>query len=249
MQLDGRHSGDFLRLQRLLEHGDGFQLVFAACVSVAYRQLLIDRVGSLHPSAALLDLASGKDPSAFLDGLRQIGTQHRPIHIFGIEAWLRRCGLEALRALNYRRETLATDVVNTLLLWVEPGTIPTFAAEAPDLWAWRAAVLDFSHPSAPRQAIHEQSIFLGSAERAKRDQRLAEISEHLKTASDLSGADAGLLLEAGDIEESLGDLDAAVKRAAAAGAIFRRLDDRLGEVRAAGRVADIVQARGQLDEA
>ncbi|EXI81421.1 MAG: hypothetical protein AW10_01153 [Candidatus Accumulibacter appositus] len=35
-ELGGRHSGDFLRLQRLLEHGDGFQLVFAACVSVAH---------------------------------------------------------------------------------------------------------------------------------------------------------------------------------------------------------------------
>ena len=247
--LDSRHSGDFLRLERLLEHGDGFQLVFAACVSVAYRQLLIERIDALHPSAAVLDLSSRSDPSALLEGMRQIGPQHQPIHLFGIEAWLRRAGPEALRALNYRRETLAADTPSTLVLWVEPATIPIFASEAPDLWAWRTAVLDLSHPSALREAVHDQTLFLGSAERARREQRLAEISDHLKTVSKLSGADAGLLLEASHIEESLGDVEAARDRATAARAIFRGLDDRFGEARAAGRIAGILQSRGELDEA
>jgi len=248
-ELDSRHSGDFLRLQRLLEHGDGFQLVFAACVSVAYRQLLIERIDARHPSAAVLDLSSRSDPSALLEGMRQIGPQHQPIHLFGIEAWLRRAGPEALRALNYRRETLAADTPSTLVLWVEPATIPIFASEAPDLWAWRAAVLDFSHPLALREAVHDQSPILGSAERARRTQRLREISDHLKAISEPAGPDAELLLEASHIEQALGHLDAAGDRAVAASAIFRRLDDSYGDARAAGRLADILEVRGELDEA
>ena len=248
-QFDGRHSGDFLRLQRILEHGDGFQLVFAECISVSYRQLLIERIDSRHPTAAVLDLSASSDPSALLDELRQVGPKHTPIHLYGIELWLRRAGPEALRALNYRRETLAAEVASTLVLWVEPGTIATFAAEAPDLWAWRAAVLDFSHPPTPREAVHREAIFLGSAEHSRREQRLGEIADHLVKAIDPAGPDANLLLEASDIEQSLGHPGAAQDRAAAAGTIFRRLDDKFGEARAAGRIADILQSRGDLDEA
>lgn len=124
------------------------------------------------------------------------------------------------------------------MLWVEPGTIRIFASEAPDLWAWRAAVLDFSHPLPEHVAVHEQPIFLGSAERTRREQRFGEISDYLQTISDPAGPDAGLLLEASDIEQTLGHLDAALDHATAAGAIFRQFDDRFGEALAAGRVAD-----------
>ncbi len=110
--LDGRHSGDFLRLQRLLEHAGGFQLVFAGCLSFAYRQALIDRIDVHHPSAAIVDLVPLAGPSAVLDELRRIGPQHNPIHLVGVEPWLRQAGPEALHALNYRRESLAADVPN-----------------------------------------------------------------------------------------------------------------------------------------
>ncbi|WP_299068969.1 hypothetical protein, partial [Accumulibacter sp.] len=208
--LDGRHSGDFLRLQRLLEHAGGFQLVFAGCLSFAYRQALIDRIDVRHPSAVIVDLEPLAGPSAVLDELRRIGPQHNPIHLVGVEAWLRQAGPEALHALNYRRESLAADVPNTLVLWLDPGIIATVASEAPDLWAWRAAVLDFSHPPAERLAVHRDSIFLGSAERAQREQRLAEIGDYLRSIGEPGGPDAGLMLEASDIEQSLGRSEAAL---------------------------------------
>jgi hypothetical protein len=220
--LDGRHSGDFLRLQRLLEHAGGFQLVFAGCLSFAYRQALIDRIDVRHPSAVIVDLVPLAGPSAVLDELRRIGPQHNPIHLVGVEAWLRQAGPEALHALNYRRESLAADVPNTLVLWLDPGIIATVASEAPDLWAWRAAVLDFSHPPAERLAVHRESIFLGSAERSQREQRLAEIADYLRTIGEPGGPDAELMLEASDIEQSLGRSEAALAHAKAAGAAFQR---------------------------
>ncbi|MBO3716157.1 MAG: hypothetical protein J5X23_14505, partial [Candidatus Accumulibacter sp.] len=247
--LDGRHSGDFLRLQRLLEHAGGFQLVFAGCLSFAYRQALIDRIDVRHPSAVIVDLVPLAGPSVVLDELRRIGPQHNPIHLVGVEAWLRQAGPEALHALNYRRESLAADVPNTLVLWLDPGTIATVASEAPDLWAWRAAVLDFSHPPAERLAVHRGSIFLGSAERAQRERRLAEIGDYLRSIGEPGGPDADLMLEASDIEQSLGRSEAALAHAKAAGAAFREIDDRRSAAVAVGRIADILASCGQLDEA
>ncbi|HRL76786.1 MAG TPA: hypothetical protein PK440_08815, partial [Candidatus Accumulibacter phosphatis] len=248
-QLDGRHSGDLLRLHRLLEHGDGFQLVFALCVSITYRQLIIEHFGQHHQAATIIDLQQASDPSALFDALRQRPAGQEPIHLVGVEGWLHGAGAEALRALNYRRESLAAARRGTLVVWLEPGTVARFAHEAPDLWAWRAAVLDFSHPPEQRAAVHEQPLFIGAAERDARERRLAEINAHLQGATEAAGPDAGLLLEASEIEEQLGRLQAATEHAGKAATIFRSIDDRRGEALAAGRVADILQARGQLDEA
>ena len=247
--IDGRHSGDLLRLQRLLEHGDGFQLVFALCLSITYRQRIIDDIAVRHPAATTVDLHDASDPSALLDALRERAAERQPIHVVGVESWLRRAGAPALQALNYRRESLAAAVRRTLVVWLEPGTITRFAREAPDLWAWREGVLDFSHPPPQRAAVHQQAIFIGSAERRERERRLAEIAAHLQSVADLAGADAGLLLEASEIEQALGHPEAAMAYAEAARAIFRRIDDRRGEAFAAGRVSDILQARGAFDEA
>jgi tetratricopeptide (TPR) repeat protein len=250
--IDGRHSGDLLRLQRLLEHGDGFQLVFALCLSIAYRQRIIDEIAVRHPAATTVDLHEASDPSALLDALRGLAAERQPIHVVDVESWLRRAGAPALQALNYRRESLAAAVRRPLIVWLEPGTIATLAREAPDLWAWRAAVLDFSHLPPQQMAVHQQPIFIGSAERRERERRLAEIAAHLQSVAgpaEPAGPDAELMLEASEIEEELGHPEAAMAHAEAARAIFRRIDDRHGEAWAAGRVADILQACGQLDEA
>jgi len=246
------HSGGHPRdLLRLLEHGDGFQLVFALCLSIAYRQRIIDEIAVRHPATMTVDLHDASDPSALIDALRGLAAERQPIHVVGVEAWLRRAGPPALQALNYRRESLAAAVRRTLVVWLEPGTITRFAREAPDLWAWRAAVLDFSHPPAQRAAVHEQAIFLGSAERRERERRLADIAAHLQSVAgpaEPAGPDAELMLEASEIEQELGHPEAAMAHAEAARAIFRRIDDRRGEAWAASRIADILQARGQLDE-
>ncbi len=248
-QLDGRHSGDLLRLQRLLEPGDGFQLVFALYVSTTYRQLIIDGVRLYHPAAEIIDLQQASDPSALFDELRQRPAGQEPIHLVGVEGWLHGAGVAALRALNYRRESLAAARRGTLVVWLEPGTVARFAHDAPDLWAWRAAVLDFSHPPEPRAAVHEQRLFIGGAERDARERRLAEIDAHLQGVAQAAGPDASLLLEASEIEEQLGRLQEATENARKAATIFRSISDRRGEALAAGRLADILESRGELDEA
>jgi hypothetical protein len=106
--LDGRHSGDFQRLQRLLEHAGGFQLVFAGCLSFAYRQALIDRIDVRHPSAVIVvDLVPlgrsttrSTSPSAVLDELRwppTIGLQPQPDRTRQRSVW--RCTSSASKRL------------------------------------------------------------------------------------------------------------------------------------------------------
>ena len=203
-QLDGRHSGDLLRLQRLLEHGDGFQMVFALCVSTTCRQLIIDHVWPYRPAAAIIDLQQASDPSALFDALRQRPAGQQPVHLVGVEDWLRRTGAAALHRLNYRRESLAAARRGAIVVWLEPGTVARFAHDAPDLWSWGAAVLDFSHLQPPRVGIHEQPLFIGGAERDAHERRLAEINAHLQCVTQAAGPDAGLLLEASGIEMELG---------------------------------------------
>lgn len=57
------------------------------------------------------------------------------------------------------------------------------------------------------------------------------------------------MLEASDIEQSLGRSEAALAHAKAAGEAFRGIDDRGSAAVAAGRIADILASRGQIDEA
>lgn len=246
--LDAGHSGDFLRLTRLIERGEGFQLVIAGFTSQRYRQQLIAQLDHGHPDAAQIEIADDADVEAFVARLRENG-DHRPLHVTGLEPWLRHAGSEAFRALNYRRESLAETVPTLIVLWVEPPTINVLATEAPDLWAWRAAVLDFSDRPVETVAIHHEPLFLGTAERETRERRLAEIRVYLAGQTRLSAADAELLLEACDIERSLGRLDEARNNAEQAGKTFAEADNALGVALARGRIARMLATQGNTDEA
>ncbi|TCJ12276.1 hypothetical protein EZJ19_13135 [Parasulfuritortus cantonensis] len=248
-EFDGRHSGDYLRLARLLERGGGFQLVIATYTSFAYRQQLIERLDGPHVGSAIYEIPPETAPAALIDRLSQLGQDHHPIHLLGLEPWLRLAGPDALAALNYRREHLAEILPTTLVLWVEPTTVATLAAQAPDLWAWRTAVLDFSDLPTAREAIHHEQVFLGNAELAAVEERLADIRAHLAQRRETSAADAELMIEASDLARRVGRLDAALADAETARDAFIRLDHPLGRASAQGRIADILQDRGQLDEA
>ncbi len=247
--IDGRHSGDYLRLTRLLQHGTGFQWVIAIFTSMTYRQRLIDRLDAPYPRATLLEIPPEADPPALIDRLSELGKTQGPIHVVGVEPWLRRVGEEALGALNRRREHLTASLPTTVILWLESATVTRFASAAPDLWAWRAAVLDFSEQPVRLEAIHLEKVTLGRNERAQLHTRLTQIRDYLAQRNELSSADAQLLLESSEIEQQLGHLDAARADAETARQTFQRLDHPLGVAQAQVRIADILVARREMDAA
>lgn len=247
--IDGRHSGDYLRLTRLLQHGTGFQWVIAIFTTMTYRQRLIDRLDAPYPQATLLEIPPEADPPALIDRLSELGKTQGPIHVVGVEPWLRRVGEDALGALNRRREHLAAKLPTTVILWLESATVARFASAAPDLWAWRAAVLDFSEQPVQLEAIHLERVTLGRNERAQLQTRLTQIRDYLAQRNELSSADAQLLLESSEIEQQLGHLDAALVDAESARQTFQHLDHPLGVAQAQVRIADNLKARGEMDAA
>lgn len=164
----------------------------ALCLSNTYRLRTLDEIVVRHPTATTVSLHDASDPSAQLEAMRGLPAERQPIDVLRVEGWLRRAGASALQALNYRCESCAAAVRRALIIWLDPLTVATLAPEAPELWAWRAVVRDFSHPPPPRAAVHQQPIFIGSAERGERERCLAAIAAHLQTVADAAGDDAGL---------------------------------------------------------
>ncbi|MFZ2852543.1 MAG: SUMF1/EgtB/PvdO family nonheme iron enzyme [Rhodocyclaceae bacterium] len=233
----GQHSDDMQRLQRLIERASGFQPIFAACVSSPYHQALMTWIDNNQPDAARLEITPDMDVSALLAQLVEIGQTHRLIHLYGFEAWLKQAGGAPLHAFNYRREKLAEDLPVSLLLWMEPATITTFASEAPDLWAWRAAVFDFATQPALHGPVDEDGSFL--ARREERERRLKEIRDYLASCTQADPNVAELLLEASGIERGFGRPNEALADALAAQDAFARLNDQRGSALAHGVSSEI----------
>ncbi|MDD2892882.1 MAG: tetratricopeptide repeat protein [Halothiobacillaceae bacterium] len=246
----GAHSGDFLRLLRLLKHNSGNQFVFIAFTSFAYRDQIIERLNAIYPHSARLEIADTTLPSELIHQLAELGRKHGPIHLTGLEPWLRKqTNAAGLGALNQRREYLAETIPTTLVFWLEQPTIAAFANQAADLWAWRTAVLDFSEVAPRRERIDQKQLFLGNAELVALENRLSDIQSHIKQRSPLSAADAALMLEASRIEMRRGNLDNALNYAESAKNLFNNHDHIREKAIASGQIADVFQARGQLDEA
>lgn len=245
--VDEQHTGEFLRLRRLLQ-GQGFQLILAAYTSQAYRQALIDLLGATFPQQ-VWHIPPDSDAPSLVERLAELAQDPKPLHLTGLEPWLRQGGQGAWPLLNRQRETLAKQASCALIFWLDQGAITQMAQQAPDLWAWRAAVLDFSMQPAEMEAIHHAPVTLGQAERSQLQQRLADIHAYFDGHPPPTLSNASLLLEATRIQRSLGYIADALSTAEAAQTMFQECDDSRGVADSQGQIADILEIRGRLEEA
>ncbi|MGL4408040.1 MAG: hypothetical protein ACRCTU_06575 [Zoogloea sp.] len=249
LALDPRHSGDFLRLQRLLAREQGFQLILAGYTAPAYRDGLIAQLQAAHPQSLRHDPPATCPAGVLIDTLAELSHTHPIIHLGGLDHWLAQQGVDAWHILNRRRESLAQHAPARLVFWLPEGQLTPCAHEAPDLWAWRTAVLDFSTQPNEVLPIHQNRAFLGNTEKDALYQRLKEIQDYLAQRPEPTSADGGLMLECTEIHERLGAWSQALTQAHAALELFKRLNHPAGQAWSWGRIADILQRRGQLDEA
>jgi len=256
-----QHQEDFQRLVKLLRHAPRFQLLFARIADESYRSLLIGKLQDLLASAGrpvhtadLADDARFPDFEALETWLATLGQGQAVIHLVNTGHWLQG---PRVQSLNLRRDALAKRLDAALLWWLPPAALERVAREAPDAWSWRAGVFDFvgavsaqptGLPSRPKASPN-----IGPLTLAQRSRRLAVLHQQL----DGEGASAipddlrwNLLLEQGDLYESLGQWDLA-QRVLREGALplAERLDDERSKALTQGRIADILQARGALDAA
>ena len=252
-ELDSRHSGCLLRLRKLLVTASGFRLVLLEFNDPRYRDRIIRQVDGFPMKTAALVLDESVDSfDEFERRLSALAGQCQAVHVLNLERWLAddKTRESRFKGFNYHREALAERCPFTLLLWMIAPDIKAFALKAPDLWAWRTDVFDFSfRPALISAPVVERSIERGSASARERQERIAEIESYLDRELRKDGSSALLLVELGQLHGDLGNPDAALRSLERALAIFRETDDRRQAAMAQGLMADIEAAQGNTDKA
>ena len=248
--LRSEHSGAFLRLRKLLEGRQSFTLCFLTYSDSFYRD----------EAAGFLERRLGARVRVSIDPDVRIGTEDLfdrlsedphfgPAQLMGLEHWPE--GIDnLLTRLNYRREALAERCRRPLLFWVLSKDLNAVATGAADLWAWRSGVFDFTLPAVPYlEILHRSRIDQETADTPRRRARMEELQQYLATRSSLRPIDVDLLVELGDLRRSLGELTQAENAYSRAQDALSDMDDHRRQAVTRGRIADILEARGQLDEA
>ena len=251
--LESEHSGALLRLERLLQGRRGFTLVILEHSDSVYRDRVADYLEGALGGAPRVDASTvGGDFAELEERLARAACEGSAVQVVGLRDWPH--GMPKLwQAFNYHREQVADRCSVPLLLWVLRGQVGELATQAPDFWAWRSGVFDFSNPpiAAPAAAaLSEKRVDRGHASASDRERRIAEIDAYLAGRSaPKHTAELGLLLERGELLVDLGDLDRALESFQAAAVGCERNDDRRGEALVKSRIADVLFTRGDLDEA
>ncbi len=243
------HSGEYLRLARLWQRKQGHAWIFVAIDSAQLRDGLIARLDPRHTDARLL-LPAQADPVQLVALLARAGAGALRAHLVLADAW-QPDGLW-WQQVNTLRERLADAFPHPVIWWLPDTCITQAARNAPDLWNWRETVLDFCEHLQPTQTAPVPGVainFTGSADKEAILQRLRDIEAYLAAHGTQSAAAAHLLLEAARADERLGRWDASQHYAQQAHNAFAQLGNERMAVQAKGQIADILQARGRLDEA
>ena len=136
-----------LRLYRRMQVAHGFRLLILIHNDPQYRDKLIEHFDrSLgHAEKITLD-ASVSDFAKLEKQLKTLSPSSSAIHIVGFENWriAQEAEAERFKGWNYHREQIAECCQTTLMLWLLEHDVKDFALHAPDMWAWRSDVLDFT---------------------------------------------------------------------------------------------------------
>ena len=259
---------DFQRLSRTLVYGPEFQwLLVDACNETLRRRVMaaLDEVlraaGLTSNSLPLSDKIS--DVTMLEARLVKNARAAAVVHVIGRPGWF---DAARWRALNVRRERLASEARARLVFWLDADAISLISREAPDLWAWRGGIYTFipdvvhapagdfagmAISSAGHFVLSPRPVGSDNRSMAQRSHRVAAIRTWL--ARKPAPPDELLvapLAELGDLLFDLGDRDEAL-------AHWRQVElplyQRRGDVRSSAKtmfkIADILRARGQYDEA
>lgn len=258
---------DFQRLSRTLVYGPAFQWLLVDAPNEALRKQAMVALNQVLRAARLrsnqLPLSDKIADVATLETrLLHHASQADVVHVVGRPGWFTAARWDAF---NVRRERLATQCRARLVFWLDADAIALASGGAPDLWAWRGGVYSFAISDAA-EPVFGASLPAGSSvsnlapppaagidnrTREEHLQRIAEIQAWLTTQpAPPDELLVGPVDELGNLLFRLRDYDAALAHWRT---VAIPLHERLGNVRekavTMGNIADIMQQRGQLDEA
>ncbi len=248
------HAREFERLIRAIDSAGRFRLLFAEFNQQFYRDSYIERLNAYYPSSAVLYVEREKlaDASQLRARLHELAQTHRMIQVAEAQVWQATARHEWLRHLNAQRELLAQDCPVVLLFWLDEAVLKQLAVTAPDLWSWRSGVFNFvvtAQPSPMQELSPVPAATLALTEQQRRRQRIAELTEYLQNNAVSEALRASLLLEQGDLHQSIGELNEAMACFQTSLDLYRQRHDEANIAELLDRVAGILQARGELDEA
>jgi tetratricopeptide (TPR) repeat protein len=248
-QVRSEHSSDFLRLTRSWQHPSGYSLNFAVIDNPEYRDELVERLNALHP-AARIDVPPTADPyhllaelgKAYASGDRRVHVCAQPATQLSPTWW---------QQANVLREQLADAFPALVVLWLSDTEVDTAANHAPDFWNWRHAVLSFTANARIASPVVNGERFTGITDHASPEvvERLANIQRYITEHPNDSAAIAHLQLEAAAAHMRLGQWGASEIAARDAAQRFAQVGNAALVAESKGKIADILQARGQLDQA
>jgi len=243
------HSGAFLRLQTLLTRLNGFHALILQHNNPAYRDGLIHKLGLQPPQ--ILDLT----PLASYEAIEQqyvtMTGAGMPLHLINLENLSKIRQQAFFQGINYHREYLARQGPSLLLLWLAEPQIRELALEAPDFWAWREQVLDFSLPLKIQTRVSANIAVSYGLELEKKQQRIAEIQQYLagQTENPVSISHADLEYELGNLYQALGDYALAEDYLQQALGHFSMLDEKHAYARVLMGLATLQFQQGKPDAA
>ena len=249
------HTGAFLRLRRLWERRSHFSLVLAMVDNPDYRDALMARLDAVQPGARI-DLTPADAPAVWLQQgeIRCAQGQQRlhvclPLDTRHDDHWWQQA--------NTVRERLADAMPTLQVVWLSQADVDAAAHQAPDLWNWREAVLDFTavvvRPDR-MASLPDPAKALGFGTDAPAlTERLAEIDAFLTRQSQLPDPDerpsAHLLLEAARAHRHLGQWSQSASAAQQAASLFTACGDTAHAAEAQAEEADILWLTGSPDKA
>lgn len=248
------HISDFQRLLKGLRVGSRFQFLVAEYNDANYRRELIAQIDAVLTELGQTSVQLSLNPESYADfssveaDLRRLATEHQAIHVLGGDSWF---SDERWEAFNIRREAVAREAPIALIFWLSTLQISRLALMAPDLWAWRSGVFSFSTVDAPLPLVPvAQRDPVDTRTLAERSKRIAELREYLDAEPPYPDEiRLPLLDELADLYISIGKIEAALTLRRDALSVLAKYGDERSVAVFQGRIADIMQARGQYDEA
>lgn len=140
----GRHHESLLLMKRALSGQSlQFRLLIATFGDSVYRDEIIDIINQGTPRVSFVLSAAGLGVRELEQKLALEASRTNLIHVIDVHSivddrdlWMNR--------LNYAREALANDCPASVVLWMYDEEVDDFARLAPDLWAWRRGVYEFT---------------------------------------------------------------------------------------------------------
>jgi tetratricopeptide (TPR) repeat protein len=257
-------------LRTMLTYSRGtFSLSFAVCNSPALRDFLIDLLRRDCPGLRVQTISPGCT-DILAEAITTVGPDDLPgLFLAGLESCVSSSQTDhpVLRALNASREAWAGKFHCPVLFWVPEYVMRILYRQARDLMAWRSHQFEFGPEPAELDMADSLSVLadtmaanLSLEEKrfriAELEGRIAQVGPDIPDT--LVPHMATWMIELATLRKILGDLAAAreeldkaldlLDRPSSQGAMGDDDRDRLRAV-ARGKIADILQARGELDEA